>query len=114
MSSLDSSLAAGLEKLIVYFLFGCFYLSASVRGPSLSVVAEMALVPAPAVRETWESVKDATRWAGVSADLWSSMASELGDAELSSLVLLAAVSDEDYRSAAVRITPPILHYRSHP
>ena len=67
----------------------------------------MALVPAPAVREYWETIKDATRWAGVAADLWASMATELGDAELNSLVLLRAVSDEVYRAAAARITPPI-------
>ena len=69
-------------------------LSAVVRAFRKSVVSEMALVPAPAVREKWESIKDATRWAGVAAELWTSMATELGDAELSSLVLLAAVSDE--------------------
>ena len=53
------------------------------------------------------TVKDAAAWAGVKETLWKQMAKELGDDEIDNLLLVAGIADEDYRSAANRIDPPI-------
>ena len=39
--------------------------------------------------------------------MWPLVARELGDEELTSLMLLAGVSDESYRAATARVAPPI-------
>ena len=67
----------------------------------------MALVPSIAVREAWTTTADAAAWAGVQPELWKAVAKELGSEQLESLLLVAGVSDEDYRAATSRVTPPI-------
>ena len=67
----------------------------------------MALAPSLEVREQWSSIADAALWAGVSPELWKSMAKELGDESLTNLMLLGGISDDDYRAAAERIAPAV-------
>ena len=67
----------------------------------------MALVPSVEVRSAWESVADAARWAGVKQDLWTSVATLLGDSELTNMMLLAGVSDDDYRAAVAKVVPEV-------
>ena len=70
-------------------------------------VSAMALTPPVEVRAAWESVEDAARWAGVKQELWTSVATLLGDPELTNLMLLAGVSDEDYRAAVSKVVPEV-------
>ena len=67
----------------------------------------MALAPSVEVREAWTTVADAALWAGVSPELRKSLAKELGDENLTNLMLLGGIADDDYRAAAERIVPPI-------
>ena len=67
----------------------------------------MALTPNFETFQSWTTVKDAAAWAGVKESLWKQMAKELGDDEIDNLLLVAGIADEDYRSAANRIDPPI-------
>ena len=67
----------------------------------------MALVLSVEVRSAWESVADAARWAGVKQDLWTSVATLLGDPELTNMMLLAGVSDDDYRAAVAKVVPEV-------
>ena len=69
----------------------------------LGSAAMAVFVPSAAIRESWSTIADAAKWAGVSPALWTSVAAELGDAELSSMLHLAAVADDEYRAALNRI-----------
>ena len=48
---------------------------------------------------SWESVSDARIWLGVAVEEWTPIATALGDSELTSLVLLSAIEDDDYIEA---------------
>ena len=65
------------------------------------------LAPSQATCENWSTVQDAVAWAGTSEAVWKQAATALGDPELSNLLVLAGVSDEDYRTAINGITPPV-------
>ena len=65
------------------------------------------MVPSIAVREAWTTTADAAAGAGVQPELWKTVEKELGSEQLESLLLVAGVSDEDYRAATSRVTPPI-------
>ena len=60
----------------------------------------MSLVPSVAIREKWAKAADAPQPAGVKPELWSLMAKELDDEDLTSMMLHAGISGEDYRSGA--------------
>ncbi len=65
------------------------------------------LLPSASVIDAWQSVKDVRVWAGVSTDVWTRVATALGDAELDVLMLVAGLTDEDYRAAVMSSDPPI-------
>ena len=67
----------------------------------------MALTPTFETYQSWTTVKDAAAWAGVKAELWTRAATELGDAELTSLMLLGGVADDEYRAAIDRVAPTV-------
>ena len=64
------------------------------------------LMPAQTTLEAWTDVEAARAWVGLSAEAWKRLASELGDPELSSLLLLAGMSELDFMSAVEALNPP--------
>ena len=60
----------------------------------------MALkLPTVEVMSARESVSDARTWSRVSEGEWTTIAAALGDGEMTSLVLLSAIEDDDFIEA---------------
>ncbi len=73
----------------------------------LGAIIMSGLLPSAAVIDSWTTVTDVRTWAGVPGDVWARVATALGDAELNALMLVAGLTDEDYRAAILGAQPAI-------
>ena len=69
-------------------------------------MASRGLYPSPASLEAWTTCAAAMQWAGVSTEVWKAFATELGDAGLDNLALLAAIPPAMARQALGRLRGP--------
>ena len=53
-------------------------------------------VPTTTIMNSWGTISDACLWAGVTDDEWDRLSTAMGEPGLSSLLILASVSDEDW------------------
>ena len=57
------------------------------------------LVPSTVVLDTWVEIKQARSWAGLSEEAWVRLATQLGDPDLDSLLLIAGMAEADFLNA---------------
>ena len=65
-------------------------------------MASAALAPSAAVYDSWTTIKEVLKWAGVLEERWRRVAAELGDPELENLFVLAGMEGEDWGFHATR------------
>ena len=58
--------------------------------------------------ESWQTIADTRRWAGVTDDEWFKIGEAMGDSEANALMLLAAIDDDDWITARNSAGLPIL------
>ena len=59
-----------------------------------------ALIPSDTVLQSWETFSDARKWAGLDDTVWKTLALELGDENLDSLLVVAGLPPHAVRDAA--------------
>ena len=65
------------------------------------------LAPSAAAMDEWTTVQDVVAWSGANAELWVRTATASGDPNLDSLLVLAGVSDEDFRTTLPMMQPSV-------
>ena len=65
----------------------------------------MSVIPSATVLDGWNTLTDFLDWSGLQQTEWTAVATALGQADLDSLMSVAAIHDEDYLTARKELTP---------
>ena len=65
----------------------------------------MAATPERAVLDAWTELGQVLAWSGLTTDEWTKVATALGQSDLSNLLLISAIDDDDYLEVRKELSP---------